>query len=131
MHLCAHAMSQTCLARASLALPPSPHGEEFHQCKELATMAGTGPEYSYPVTGKDEPIPVVDNEDPVVEAGGAGAEPVVGEDAPELNDKDIADEERLETREAGEWTEDMASNEPLEGEEVDPDLAERLPSDRG
>ena len=41
------------------------------------------------------------------------------------------DEERLETREAGEWTEDMASNEPLEGEEVDPDLAERLPSDRG
>ena len=53
-------------------------------------MAGTGPEYSYPVTGKDEPIPVVDNEDPVVEAGGAGAEPVVGEDAPELNDKDIA-----------------------------------------
>jgi hypothetical protein len=53
-------------------------------------MAGTGPEYSYPVTGKDEPIPVVDNEDPVSEAGGAGTEPVVGEDAREMNDKDIA-----------------------------------------
>ena len=41
------------------------------------------------------------------------------------------DEERLETREVGEWSEDMASNEPLPGEEVDPDFSERLPSDRG
>ena len=49
-------------------------------------MAGTGPEYSYPVTGKDEAIPVVGNDDP---AEGVG-EPVVGEDAREMNDKDIA-----------------------------------------
>lgn len=90
-------------------------------------MAGTGPEYSYPVTGKDETIPVVGNDDLVEGVG----EPVVGEDAREMNDKDIADEERLEAGEAGEWSEDMASNEPLPGEEVDPDLSERLPSDRG
>lgn len=49
-------------------------------------MAGSGPEYDYPVTRKDEPIPVVGNEDPVAEAG----MPVVGEDAREMNDKDIA-----------------------------------------
>jgi hypothetical protein len=53
------------------------------------TMAGTGPEYEYPTTGKDETIPVVSNEDPVSE-GGQGTEPVVGEDYDVMDDKAIA-----------------------------------------
>lgn len=52
-------------------------------------MAGTGPEYEYPTTGKDETIPVVSNEDPVAE-GGQGTEPVVGEDSDVMDDKAIA-----------------------------------------
>ena len=70
----------------------------FHQVKAwedtivsrlTVTMAGTGPEYEYPTTGKDETIPVVSNEDPVSE-GGQGTEPVVGEDYDVMDDKAIA-----------------------------------------
>lgn len=45
----------------------------------------------------------------------------------------LAAEEALENKEAGEWSEDMASNEPLPGEkeEVLPEELETLPSDRG
>jgi len=51
--------------------------------------AGTGPEYDYPTTEKDEPIPVVkDGEE--VPLGGEGTEPVVGEDDRELTDAEIA-----------------------------------------
>lgn len=57
--------------------------------RSTVTMAGTGPEYDYPTTGKDETIPVVSNEDPVSE-GGQGTEPVVGEDYDVMDDKAIA-----------------------------------------
>jgi hypothetical protein len=51
--------------------------------------AGTGPEYDYPTTEKNEPIPVVkDGEE--VPLGGEGTEPVVGEDDRELTDAEIA-----------------------------------------
>lgn len=40
-----------------------------------------------------------------------------------------ADEEALENKEAGEWSEDMAQNEPLPGEQEEE--TEVLPSDRG
>ncbi|CAM6038400.1 unnamed protein product [Sphagnum compactum] len=93
---------------------------------------GTGPEYDYPTTEKDEPIPVV-KEGEEVPLGGEGTEPVVGEDDRELTDAEIAAEEKLESRDAGEWSEDMAQNEPLPGEEEEtiPEDFETLPSDRG
>lgn len=50
---------------------------------------GTGPEYDYPTTEKDEPIPVV-KEGEEVPLGGEGTEPVVGEDDRELTDAEIA-----------------------------------------
>lgn len=51
--------------------------------------AGTGPEYVYPTTEKDEPIPVV-KEGEEIPLGGEGTEPVVGEDDRELTDAEIA-----------------------------------------
>lgn len=44
-----------------------------------------------------------------------------------------AAEEKLESRDAGEWSEDMAQNEPLPGEQEEtiPEDFETLPSDRG
>lgn len=52
-------------------------------------MAGVGPEYDFPETGKDEPIPVVGNEDV---AGGedTSSYKVVGEEGGDLSDKAIA-----------------------------------------
>lgn len=50
-------------------------------------MAGVGPEYDFPETAKDEPIPVVGNEDV---AGGEDTAKVVGEEAGDLSDKAIA-----------------------------------------
>lgn len=40
-----------------------------------------------------------------------------------------AEEERLESEQAGQWTEDMAQNEKLPGEEDDPDITQRVPLD--
>jgi len=44
-----------------------------------------------------------------------------------------AAEEALENQEVGEWSEDMAQNEPLPGEQEDllPEETEVLPNDRG
>ncbi|GLJ47153.1 hypothetical protein SUGI_0995570 [Cryptomeria japonica] len=86
-------------------------------------------EYEYPTTGKDEPIPVVSPSEPIEKDG--GAPPAPGEDLPSLSDKDIQRMEEMEQSESGVWSEDMAENKPRPGEVEDPDLKERLPSDRG
>lgn len=95
-------------------------------------QGGVGPEYEYPTTEKDEEIPVVapSMEDAELTADDPAQAP--GEDAEPLDDDELAREEELEDAEAGEWSEDMAENEPRPGEEdeYDPDM-ERLPSDRG
>lgn len=50
----------------------------------VETQTGTGPEYEYPTTGKDEPIPVVKEEEPVDE----GTEPpVFGEEIPAFTER--------------------------------------------
>ncbi len=98
---------------------------------QVETQGGTVPEYEYPTTGKDEPIPVVKAEEPVEE--GTLPPLVVGEEMPPFTDRDIRREEKLEDKEAGEWTENMAENYPRPGEAEDLSQEERevLPSDRG
>jgi len=89
-------------------------------------MAGVGPEYDFPETAKDEPIPVVGNEDV---AGDENTSKVVGEEAGDLSDKAIADEEKLETEQAGEWSEDMAAEPSTHKEDME-ELIIPPPKDR-
>lgn len=61
----------------------------YHAVFQPVSEMGSGPEYDYPTTGKDEPIPVVTDGVDKAE-GGKGTEPVVGEEAGEMDDKTIA-----------------------------------------
>eukprot|EP00897_Mesotaenium_endlicherianum_P001953 jgi/Mesen1/1786/ME000014S01188 len=109
-----------------------PAAEAVPGPQSVDTESGQGPEYDYPTTKEDDPIPVVTSgeDEPL---GGEGTEPVAGEDVGDMNDDEIAKEEQLEAEQAGEWSESMAQNTRQPGEEVTriPEESETLPSDRG
>ncbi|KAL2642566.1 hypothetical protein R1flu_010153 [Riccia fluitans] len=101
---------------------------------ETLAQGGTGPEYAYPTTKKHEQVPVVNPSTEDYSEVSAEDDPAVApaEDAPPLKDSEIAREEQLENEEAGEWSEDLAENEPRPEEKlyVDPDMAP-TPVDEG
>eukprot|EP00850_Spirogloea_muscicola_P010147 SM000058S18577 [mRNA] locus=s58:663196:663937:- [translate_table: standard] len=96
-----------------------------------AETTGTGPEYEYPTTNKDEPIPVLAPDQDRDMKRDKNAEQVAGEDAPEFTDEEAAEEEKLEAEEAGKYSESMTQNVPQPGEQSDLSSidTERLPDD--
>ncbi|GAQ78493.1 hypothetical protein KFL_000140120 [Klebsormidium nitens] len=94
---------------------------------KVELQGGSGPEYEYPTTEKDEPVPVVgEGEEQGLMGTPVGpvdtsTEDVTGKKETELSDDAIAQEEEREQQEAGTFTEDMTKNTKQPGEGTGPD----------